>query len=263
MTTAANEPTHRKEDRENASGDRRSRSRGIWLFLRDTIIIVLCAVILSMAIKTFLVRSFYIPTGSMKDTLQVDDRILVNQLVPGLIPIARGDVVVFQDPGGWLAHQQVPEQSGFVAWVDWVLTQIGLSAADSNDHLIKRVIGLPGDTVVCCNQFGQLTVNGVSIDETYLRLPAGVSKASGIEFSVTVPEGSLWVLGDNRYDSADSRLNRDKPGKGFVPVDNVVGRAFVVSWPISHWGWLDNFPTVFSGVPEQAPPTSAGTEEAP
>lgn len=218
--------------------------------MRDTIVIVLCAVLISVAIKTFLVRSFYIPTGSMKNTLQVDDRILVNQLVPDLLPLQRGDVVVFRDPGGWLSHQPQQQQNGFLAWVDWLLTQIGLSASDSNDHLIKRVIGMPGDTVICCNQFGQLTVNGVAIDETYLRLPAGVSAASGIEFTVTVPDDSLWVLGDNRYDSADSRLNRDKPGKGFVPIDNVVGKAFVISWPIAHWGVLDNYPTVFTGVDE-------------
>ncbi|HRN29641.1 MAG TPA: signal peptidase I, partial [Terrimesophilobacter sp.] len=133
-----------------------------------------------------------------------------------------------------------------------LLTQIGLSAADSNDHLIKRVIGMPGDTVICCNQFGQLTVNGVPIQENYLRLPAGVSAASGIEFNVTVPQGSLWVMGDNRYDSADSRLNRDKPGNGFVPIDNVVGKAFVISWPINHWGVLDNYPTVFAGVEDRS-----------
>ncbi|HRQ00146.1 MAG TPA: signal peptidase I, partial [Terrimesophilobacter sp.] len=161
--------------------------------MRDTIVIVLCAVLISVAIKTFLVRSFYIPTGSMKDTLQIDDRILVNQLVPGLMELQRGDVIVFQDPGGWLHNQPSQEQTGFLAWVDWLLTQIGLSAADSNDHLIKRVIGMPGDTVICCNQFGQLTVNGVPIQENYLRLPAGVSAASGIEFNVTVPQGSLWV----------------------------------------------------------------------
>lgn len=224
----------------------------MWLFARDTVVIVLCAVLISVAIKTFLVRSFYIPTGSMKDTLQVDDRILVNQLVPDIVGLQRGDVVVFVDPGGWLNNQPTNAQTGFLAWIDWLLTQIGLSAADSNDHLIKRVIGMPGDTVICCNQFGQLTVNGVPIDETYLRLPAGVTAASGIEFSVTVPEDSLWVLGDNRYDSADSRLNRDKPGKGFVPIGNVVGKAFVVSWPISHWGVLDNYPTVFAGVEDRS-----------
>lgn len=236
----------------------------MWLFLRDTVIIVLCAVLISVTIKTFLVRSFYIPTGSMKDTLQVDDRILVNQLVPDLMELSRGDVVVFRDPGGWLSGSPAPEQTGLLAAIDWVLTQIGLSAADSNDHLIKRVIGVPGDTVICCNQFGQLTVNGVPIQEPYLRLPKGVTAASGIEFNVTVPEGSLWVMGDNRYDSADSRLNRDKPGKGFVPIDNVVGKAFVVSWPIAHWGTLDNYPTVFAGVEdrsEKTPHEKTGNEK--
>src|SRR5690606_6299832 len=181
-----------------------------------------------------------------------------------VVAVQRGGVVVFRDPGARLSPLPTEGQTGLFAWVDWMLTQIGLSAADSNDHLIKRVIGMPGDTVICCTQFGQLTVNGAPIQETYLRLPAGVTAASGIEFSVTVPEGSLWVLGDNRYDSADSRLNRDKPGKGFVPIDNVVGKAFVVSWPIAHWGVLDNYPTVFAGVEdrsEKAPSEKTGNEK--
>ena len=118
-----------------------------------------------------------------------------------------------------------------VAGLDWLLSVVGLSAPDSNDHLIKRVIGLPGDTVACCNAFGQMTVNGMSLDEPYLKLPEGVTKVSADDFKVTVPPKSLWMMGDNRYDSKDSRYNTNQPGKGFVPVDNVVGRAFFVTWP--------------------------------
>ncbi len=129
---------------------------------------------------------------------------------------------------------------------------MGLSAPDSNDHLVKRVIGLPGDHVVCCNALGQMSVNGVPLDEPYVALPPGTTKVSELDFDVTVPDESLWVMGDNRYNSKDSRYNGGTPLEGYVPVDNVVGRAFVVSWPISHWAWLDNYPSVFDGVEEAA-----------
>ena len=232
--------------------DNDRRARSVKLFVRDIVIIFLAAIIISVGIKTFLIRSFYIPSSSMTNTLQVNDRIIVNQLVPDLVPIERGDVVVFQDPGGWLPTQ-VPVSSGPVLdAIDWFFTAIGLRASDANDHLIKRVVGLPGDEVVCCNPVGQMEINGVPLDEPYLNLPEGVEKASGDDFVVTVPEGSLWVLGDNRYSSKDSRYNRETPSGGFVPIDNVVGRAFVVTWPAAHWTWLDNYPEIFRGVDSAA-----------
>ncbi len=227
---------------------RANRARGTRLFIRDIILIFLAAIVISVGIKAFLIRSFYIPSGSMENTLQIDDRIIVNELVPKVVPIEHGDVVVFQDPGGWLHNPPAVSQNGFASAVDWVLSAVGLSAPDSNDHLIKRVIGLPGDTVICCNTFGQMTVNGIPLAETYLKLPADVSRVAGTDFSVTVPAGRLWVMGDNRYDSADSRFNTNTPSKGFVPESDVVGRAFLVSWPASRWSWLDNYPKTFSGV---------------
>jgi signal peptidase I len=227
---------------------KRGKSRGVRLFIRDIVLIFLAAIIISVGIKAFLIRSFYIPSASMQDTLQVNDRIIVNELVPKLMTVQRGDVVVFKDPGGWLPPTATVQQNAFAAGVDWVLSTVGLSAPDSNDHLIKRVIGLPGDRVACCNAFGQMTVNGVPLAEPYLKLPAGVTKVSANDFSVTVPKNSLWVMGDNRYDSADSRFNTNTPSKGFVPMDDVVGRAFVITWPASHWTWLDDYPKVFSGV---------------
>ena len=173
----------------------------------------------------------------------VNDRIIVNELEPNLMPIQHGDIVVFKDPGGWLDGQPTAAPENPVAgFFDWLLSVVGLTAPDSNDHLIKRVIGLPGDHVTCCNDFGQMTINGVPIDEPYLKLPAGVTKVSADDFDVTVPAGSLWVMGDNRYNSRDSRYNRDKPGNGFVPMSNVVGRAILITWPISRWTWLDNYP---------------------
>lgn len=228
--------------------DRDRRSRSIKLFVRDIVIIFIAAIVISVGIKTFLIRSFYIPSSSMTNTLQVNDRIIVNQLVPNVVPLTRGDVVVFRDPGGWLPPQRAPDVNPVVGAIDWFLTTIGLSASDSNDHLIKRVIGLPGDTVVCCNDFGQITVNAVPIEEPYILLPDGVTKVKPDDFEVTVPEGYLWVLGDNRYNSADSAFHRNDPNGGFVPIDNVVGRAILISWPASRWTWLDDYPLTFQGV---------------
>ncbi len=238
-------PTRPRE----AAEERRRKTRGVRLFIRDIVLIFLAAIVISIGIKTFVAQAFYIPSGSMENTLQINDRIIVNELVPKLVPVEHGDVVVFKDPGGWLEGQPtISEPNGFAGAIDWLLSIVGLSAPDSNDHLVKRVIGLPGDKVSCCNAFGQMTVNGIPLVEPYLDLPAGVTKVSGNDFSVTVPKNSLWVMGDNRYDSRDSRFNTSGPTKGFVPMDDVVGRAFVISWPASHWSWLDNYPTVFAGT---------------
>ena len=223
------------------------RSRGIKLFVRDILLIFLAALLISFLIKTFLIRSFYIPSSSMETTLLINDRIIVNQLVPEVTPLSHGDVVVFSDPGGWLTPQPEPERNPVVAGVDAVLAFVGLSAPDSNDHLIKRVIGLPGDTVKCCNDFGQLIINDVPITEPYTQLQ-GNTKATSDDFEVTVPEGYLWVMGDNRYNSADSVYHRNDPSGGFVPIDHVVGRALLISWPVDRWTWLDNYPLVFAGV---------------
>jgi signal peptidase I len=235
-----------------ASGTDKKR-RGAITFLRDVVIIVLIALVVSFAVKTFLVRSFYIPSASMENTLMEQDRILVDELTPRFGGYDRGDVVVFRDPGGWLG----PEAAGpaatnpIAAAADWVLSLVGLSASDSDDHLIKRLIGLPGDHVVCCNELGQITVNGTAIDETsYLLLPEPGAAASAMDFDITVPEDSLWVLGDNRYRSKDSRYNQEQPGKGFVPLENVVGRAFIVTWPFDRFGLIDFHHPVFAGVPE-------------
>ena len=228
-----------------------TRRRGWLTFLRDVVVIILIAVLVSFLVKTFLVRSFYIPSGSMEDTLHINDRILVDEITPRFGGYERGDIVVFQDPGGWLPPSTEPARAPVVEAVDWVLSLVGLSAPDSDDHLVKRIIGLPGDTVVCCNPLGQITINGVPIDETdYIKVPSGESAASRDAFDIVVPEESLWVLGDNRYRSKDSRYNQDQPGKGFVPLENVVGRAFLVTWPLDRFGMLDFHHDDFAGVPD-------------
>jgi signal peptidase I len=233
---------------------REGRRRGAVTFLRDVLVIVLIALVVSFLVKTFLVRSFYIPSASMELTLIEQDRILVDELTPRFGAYERGDVVVFRDPGGWLGPEAaVPSRGPFVDAVEWVLSLVGLAAPDSDDHLIKRIIGLPGDHVVCCNDLGQLTVNGTAIDETaYVQVPEPGAPASALDFDVTVPEGSLWVMGDNRYRSKDSRYNQNQPGKGFVPVDNLVGRAFVITWPFDRFGTIDFHHDVFGGVPDAA-----------
>ena len=154
---------------------------------------------------------------------------------------------------GWLDPVPEPQVNWFVAGVDAVLAFVGLSAPDSNDHLIKRVIGLPGDTVVCCNDFGQLTVNGIPLEEPYIKLAPGVTKATNTDFEVTVPEGRMWVMGDNRYNSSDSTRHLGDPGGGTVPIDNVVGRALLISWPVNRWSWLDNYPVTFRDVEDARP----------
>jgi signal peptidase I len=243
------------------------RRRGFLLFLRDVLVIVLIAILVSFLVKTFLIRSFYIPSGSMEDTLLVNDRILVDEITPRFTGYDRGEIVVFRDPGGWLPPSVPEPRPAIVEAADWLLALVGLSAPDSDDHLVKRLIGLPGDHVVCCNAIGQITVNDVPIDETdYLKLPTGETEASGDPFDIVVPDDSLWVLGDNRYRSKDSRYNQDQPGKGFVPVENVVGRAFLITWPLERFGVLDFHEAVFAGIPD-APGTEndagAGLDSAP
>jgi signal peptidase I len=230
------------------ASDKRRRQRSVKLFVRDILIIFVVAVLVSFLIKTFLVRSFYIPSSSMESTLQINDRIIVNELEPNLMPISHGDVLVFTDPGGWLQPSALSKQNPIAAGIDWALSIVGLSAPDSDDHLIKRVIGLPGDHVTCCNALGQLSVNGVPLREPYINLPAGQVNAASVSFDVTVPKGDLWMMGDNRWDSQDSSRNQNLPGRGFVPVSDVVGRAVLISWPVNRWTYLDNYADVFRGV---------------
>lgn len=229
---------------EATTSQQRTRRGGILGFLRDTLLILLLALLGSFLLKTFLVRSFFIPSESMENTLQIDDRILVNQLVPDLIDVQRGDIVVFKDPGGWLYPRGSEPPRGF----ERVLQSIGLAADTSNEYVVKRVIGVGGDRVECCDAQGRVMVNGVPIDEPYIVKPAGEERASAIDFDVTVPEGSLWVMGDNRYQSKDSRYNQDQPGKGFVPEEEVVGRAFVLNWPLNRFTWLGTPEGTFTGV---------------
>lgn len=216
-----------------------------WLKEIGTIIAV--AVVLSFLIKTFLFRAYYIPSGSMENTLQINDRIFVNLMVPEPFALKRGDVVVFKDTKDWLSPvDQVDTDSN---WFQDTLIFVGLMPDNSEQHLVKRVIGLPGDHVVCCAADGRLTVNGEELDEPYIYPGAS---PSDIDFQVVVPEGSIWVMGDHRNASADSRLHMEDEGAGFIDMADVEGRAAVIAWPLNHWTVLGNYPEVFGQVPDPA-----------
>jgi signal peptidase I len=226
---------------------RKGRARGGALgFVRETVIVVGTALVLSLLIKTFLVQAFYIPSPSMEPTLVAGDRVLVSQLTPGPVDLQRGDIAVFKDPGSWLDPVPTAERGPVADALVDALTFVGVLPQDSGEHLIKRVIGLPGDTVACCDEQGRLTVNGEPIDEPYV-YPGNA--ASDMTFEVTVPDDRLWVMGDHREASQDSRWHQDLEGQGTVPQANVVGRAVVIIWPLSRLDRLENHPETFAGVP--------------
>jgi signal peptidase I len=209
-------------------------------------ILIGIALLIALVLKTFLVQAFVIPSGSMENTIQVGDRVLVDKLTPwfGSHP-SRGDVVVFQDPGHWLEGepQPAPDPEG-IRQVKELLSFIGLLPSSNEQDLIKRVIGVPGDTVACCDPRGRLTVNGQALNEPYVM--AG-NPPSMIRFSVKVPAGRLWVMGDHRSNSADSRYHMNDPGGGTVPESLVVGRAVVIAWPLPHWATLPE-PSTFASL---------------
>ncbi|AEG43960.1 signal peptidase I [Isoptericola variabilis] len=235
------------EHRSSGHAGRRRRSRGLG-FLRETAIIVVSALVLSWLIKSFLVQAFFIPSASMEDTLIEGDRVMVSRLVPTVLDVHRGDVVVFKDPGGWLDPVEPVDHGPVGNAITDVMTFVGLLPQDTGEHLIKRVIGVPGDQVTCCDAEGRVSVNGVPIDEERYVKPG--SEPSEVDFAVTVPDGMLFVMGDNRQNSRDSRYNTGNPGGGFVPMSNVVGTAFATVWPFDRATLLRNPGDVFAGVPE-------------
>lgn len=239
FTPAERPPLGDQPRHDRASGVRRGLA-----WLQETVAVIAIALVLSLLVKTFLVQAFYIPSSSMEDTLAINDRIMVNKLAPGRSELQRGDVVVFTDPGGWLTSP-MPSDSGVTRVVIDVLTFVGIIPHDAGEHLIKRVIGLPGDTVACCGAEGRLTVNGTPVEEPFLK--PGVSPSS-YEFEVVVPEGHVWLMGDNRSNSADSRAHLGDPGGGFVPIEHVVGRAVVIMWPLDRIGSLGGGQDAFAEV---------------
>ena len=216
-----------------ASGPRhgRRRKRKKRSFWREFPILVAVALLLAVVIKTYAVQAFFIPSGSMENTLEINDRVLVNKLVYDVRSIHRGDIVVFNGDGSW-DPGSVPVDTNFVVkFADGFASMFGFG--HPGDILIKRVIGLPGDHVACCNAHGQVTVNGVPLSEQSYLYPGDAP--SEARFNIVVPPGRLWVMGDHRLISDDSRDHMGDPGGGTVPESAVVGRAFVIIWPPSRW----------------------------
>ncbi|MFD6422688.1 signal peptidase I [Streptomyces sp. NPDC060198] len=229
------------------------KQRPLWVEIPLLVVVALC---LALLIKTFLVQAFSIPSESMQNTLQEGDRVLVDKLTPwfGSEP-ERGEVVVFHDPDGWLTGVAAQEPNV----VQQALTFVGLMPSAQEKDLIKRVIGIGGDTVECSGT-GPLLLNGKALVEPYV-YPGNTACSPGGdgEFKVTVPEGKIWVMGDHRQASADSRYHQHDKNDGMVPEDEVVGRAVVVAWPVGRWATLP-VPATFDqpGIESAAVPGGPG-----
>ncbi|MBZ6252457.1 signal peptidase I [Streptomyces olivaceus] len=251
-TAAPSGGRSRAERRKLQRKVKRRRRRGA---VKEIPLLVGVAVLIALVLKTFLVQAFVIPSGSMEQTIQIGDRVLVDKLTPwfGSEP-QRGDVVVFRDPGGWLAGEQTTKQDDpvVVKQVKEGLAFIGLLPSDDEKDLIKRVVGVGGDEVKCCDTQGRVTVNGVPLTEDYL-YPGDTP--SRTPFEVTVPEGRLWVMGDHRSNSADSRAHQETDF-GTVSEDEVVGRAMVIAWPFGHWTTLDE-PKTYASVSDSVSGSTA------
>jgi len=199
--------------------------------LREFPILVIVALAVSLVIKSFLVQFFYIPSGSMENTLQINDRVAVNKIPFISKSIDRGDVVVFRDPSNWLPEPYADNQNKVIAKIKEGLVLVGVLPNPAKQYLVKRVIGIAGDNVV--GKDGIVTINGKETTEPYIF--AG-NKPSELDFNVTVPKGKIWVMGDHRGASADSRYHQDDVNNGFVPESRVTGRVVGIIWPIKNIG---------------------------
>lgn len=228
-----------EDSRAEAARPRRKGS-----LLKELVIVAIAALVLSVVVKTFFFKAFVIPSPSMENTLQIGDRVFVNLLVPGPFSLHRGDVVVFKDELGWLEDAPASAPPGPIADA---LTFLGLRPDDSTQHLVKRIIGMPGDTVECAGGGAKIKVNGVEISEPYL-YPG--NEPSSEAFKAVVPEGKIWVMGDHRAASADSRSHFDKQG-GFVDLSAVEGRADIIAWPLSRLGGVATPEGAFDSVSDR------------
>src|SRR5271167_2645873 len=211
-----------------SAGRRPRKKRSFW---REFPILVAVALVLAVIIKTYAIQAFFIPSGSMENTLEINDRVLVNKLVYDVRGIHRGDIVVFNGDGSWDPGTPPANTNFAEKFVDGFASMFGFG--HPGDILIKRVIGLPGDDVACCDAQGRVTVNGVPLTEQSYLYPGDAP--SEIRFNIVVPPGRLWVMGDHRLISDDSRDHLGDPGGGTVPENAVIGRAFVIIWPPSRW----------------------------
>lgn len=235
----------RAERRKLARKVKRRRRRSA---IKEIPLLIGVALLIALVLKTFLVQAFVIPSGSMEQTIRIGDRVVVDKLTPWFgAKVQRGDVVVFKDPGKWLEQEtgQTKDDPVGVKQVKEGLTWIGLLPSDNERDLIKRVVGVGGDTVKCCDKQGRVTVNGTPLNEAAYIHPGNAP--SKFDFSVKVPEGRLFVMGDHRANSADSRYHLTDKFNGTVSENSVVGRARAIVWPIGHWTTLGE-PDTFAAV---------------
>ena len=215
---------------EPGKGRRQGKRRPSMSWWVELPILLVFALVLALLIKSFVVQAFFIPSSSMENTLEIGDKVLVNKLVYDFRSIHRGDVIVFNGDGSW---DPVPAQPAPLLSRLWDSVSGLFGTAPGVHDYIKRVIGVPGDHVACCNRQGQVTVNGVPLSEKSYLYPGDAPSEQ--RFSIIVPAGRLWVMGDHRSVSWDSRGHMSDPGDGTIPENHVVGRAFVIVAPISRW----------------------------
>ena len=220
---------------------RPSRGDGFRRGARETAFIIVSALILSALVRAFLVQAFYVPSASMEDTLMVSDRIIASKISTRIAGVSRGEVLVFRDPGDWLPDPPPPADS-LRSKARSALTFIGLLPSDTGQDLVKRAIGIAGDRVACCDAQGRIEVNGVGLDEPYIEGPT-----DQVAFDIVVPPQSMFVLGDNRGDSRDSRYHLEA-NNGAIPLANAVGRVVLVVWPFTSFGSLP-IPAAFGSIP--------------
>lgn len=239
----------RRRGRRRRGGRRRT---GFWAAVRELVAIAATALVISFLIKTFLMQAFWIPSGSMENTLVYGDRVMVSKIQAGPMEVERGDIVVFEDPGGWLPTVARPERGPVLDAAFRGLEFVGIAPSSQGNHLIKRIVGMPGDSIVCCDDDGRLSVNGQPLDESSYLYPG--DEASTMPFEITVPEDHVWLMGDHRSNSRDSRTNDDGTGaQGSVPTENIVGKAFVLIFPFSNFTWFSTPPT-YDSVPQSTTP---------
>lgn len=245
----------------STSGSETSRS-GAWRaaasWLREIAIVVVGALVASTLLRLFVAQMFVIPTGSMENTLLVRDRVAVQKIAG----YSRGDIIVFRDTQGWLEPAK-QEKDPFKR----ALVFVGLAPDENSSHLIKRLIGLAGDHVTCCDARGRVTVNGTALNETeYLYIDPTTGRQvepSAVAFDLVVPAGTVFVMGDHRNDSEDSRchLSDDTDGgpegsKAFIPVENIVGTAIAVVYPFDRFHGISR-PQTFESVAAGGTPPDA------
>jgi len=223
-----------------------SSKRSQWWDIPVTLLVAVAIVLL---VTTFIVKPFSIPSGSMENTLAIGDRVLVDKVTYRFRDVERGDIIVFDGTNSFVPAREIPERDPLTGAFTWVGQSLGFISPDSTDF-IKRVIGLPGDRVTCCTADGLLTVNGVVLNEVEYLFPGDLPSTQS--FDIVVPSGKLWVMGDHRSNSADSRAHLGDPGGGFVPIQAVVGRAMSVVWPVGNWSGLD-IPAAFEMIAVDSP----------